>query len=194
MKKNLFPMMAITALVGMAACNNGAETTTTDTTTTSESSTMGTTESNASTTVSFDENASYVDLESGKPVKLRKDATSGYVTKQDDNTPIMWYYNPATNDTFNREGMVVNNYLMRSPSGTYTLDEDKWKTKTDEDGDFKAKDGEGNKIKVDGNEPEVKIKTADGTKEKIDENSYKSKGPDGKIKVKDDKMKEKPNN
>jgi hypothetical protein len=196
MKKKLIPMVAAMAIVSFSACNNGSnETTSTDSITTStESSTTNEGASiNASGTATFNENASYVDLKTGKTVKLKKNPATGYITNLEDNSEVMYYFNPVTNDTFDRSGYVVNTYLIRGNDGSYTLDESRWKTKLDEDGDTKAKDGEGNKIKTDASSNSVKIKT-DSTKEKMDNNSYKSKTPEGKVKVKENgDIKVKPN-
>ena len=192
--KNLIPMATAFALLTFTACNNGTEETTTadSTTSTTEMNTPSSSEGAGMTATTFDESASYVDLKSGKSVKVKRDMATGYITNTEDNTPMSFYYNPATNDTFNRDGMVVNNYLIRSGAGDYTLDETRWKVKVDEDGDFKAKDGDGSKVKIDGNEPEMKIKTEEG-KMKSDENSSKVKTDDMKMKTKDGKTKVKDN-
>lgn len=197
MKRNFFSILAVSAIFSAVACNTPGTDTTTDSTTVSTASDNTTSEtvagSSGSAESSFDESASYVDLTSGKTVKLRRDTTSGFIANYETNEPVLFYYNPVTSDTFDRSGRVVNNYLVRDPQGVYRVDEERWKTKVDEDGDAKVKDGDETKIKSDGNEPETKIKTAD-SKEKVDENSYKSKSTEGKVKVKDDKVKVKPNN
>jgi hypothetical protein len=175
------------ATLSFAACNSGdTSTTTTDSSSTSSNETASGTDATASgaattnsSTSTFDESASYVDLKSGKKVTVKRDASTGYVTNSETHEPMLYYYNPVSNDTFDRSGQVVNNYLIKGSDGSFTLDEARWKVKVDDDGDMKAKDGDQTKIKIDGKEPEVKIKTGD-TKIKADENSYKKK-VDGKV-------------
>jgi hypothetical protein len=179
-KKLLF----VSVLFYAVACNNsGSETTTTDSTTLSgttgeNSETASGTSTASSSLASFDESASYISLKTKKPVRVKADATRGYVVDYESNQPLDYYfYNPATRDTFDWSGNVVNGYLVLGDDGTYTLDEGKWKTKVDEDGDAKAKDGDDTKIKVDGNGTDAKIKT-DSTKTKVSASGTKTKRKD----------------
>jgi hypothetical protein len=173
MKKNL---ILIAALFFVTACNNSDSetTTTTDSLATnaeaSESAETNTTASSSASLESFDESASYVSLTTKKPVKVKKDVTRGYVVDYETNEPLNYYfYNPATRDTFDWSGNVVNGYLMRGNDGAYKLDESRWRVKVDSDGDIKAKDGDDTKIKIDASTGEAKIKT-DSTKKKSKDN------------------------
>ena len=74
-----------------------------------------------------------------------------------------YFYSPASRDTFDRFGNVVNSYLLKDAKGIYTIDEKKWKVKQDSDGDIKMKDEDGNKIKYDASSDKVKMKTEDTT-------------------------------
>jgi hypothetical protein len=124
-----------------------------------------------------------MDLSSGKTFQIDRDeATSSYVNRET-RQPVLYYVNVATNDTFDRSGRWVNGALSRMDDGTYTIDESRLKTKIDEDGDVKIKDGDDSKTKIDGNEAEAKIKT-DGSKEKLDGNKYKKKTDTSKVKIK----------
>lgn len=158
------------------ACNDtGSETTETDSsTTTTSTESMAT----SSSVANFDESASYVSLNTSKPIKVKRDTTRGYIVDYETNEPLnFFFYNPATNDTFDWSGNVVNNYLLLGDDGTYKLDEDRWRTKVDDDGDVKAKDGDESKIKIDGDGSEIKIKT-DTSKIKIDASGTKTKKKD----------------
>jgi hypothetical protein len=180
MKRNLIPMVTALAIFSLGACNNGSdETTTTDSssvTTSTDTAGSGTTVSGSSTTT-FDTSANYVDLKSGKTVRLRRDATSGRVRNVEDDSEILWYFNPVTNDTFDVEGNVVNNYLIRE-NGSYRLDEERWKTKTQSDGDLKAKSPEGEKVKLESDEGEGKVKTADSKVKVKSDGTVKEKKKD----------------
>lgn len=173
-------MVTALAIVGFAACNNGSETSATED---SSSVTTTTPAGDESTTVSssdtpaFDTSASYVDLKSGKTVRLRRDASTGHVRNQEDDSEVLWYFNPVTNDTFDVSGNVVNNYLIRE-NGSYRLDEARWKTKTQSDGDLKAKDGDEGKIKLEGDEGEGKVKTEDGKVKVKSDGTVKEKKKD----------------
>jgi hypothetical protein len=172
MKKNL---ILLAALFFAAACNNsGSETTTTDSTatsgTTAESTETAPASSSSASLESFDESASYVSLNTKKPVKVKRDMTRGYVVDYETNEPLNYYfYNPATRDTFDWSGNVVNGYLLRGTDGAYTLDESRWRIKVDSDGDIKAKDGDDTKIKIDASSGEAKIKS-DTSKRKSKDN------------------------
>lgn len=113
----------------------------------------------------------YVDLNTGKAVDLEKDEETGLMVNAETKEPVHIYVDTRTNDTINgRNGEVVNGHLVRNG--------DSWdvKIKTDDDGDWKMKDGDyKKKVEADG---DVKIKNGD-TKIKID-------GETGEQKVKVD--------
>lgn len=172
MKTKIFSI-AIAAAVIATACNDSStETTSSDSSSVNTSSgTTGSTEtSNSSTETttslnsSFDESGSYVDLKTNKPVRFKRSPDSQYLVDFETNEPFSYFfYNPATRDTFDRYGNVVNTYIMKGTDGMYTLDENRWKTRVDSDGDIKMKDGDETKVKIDASSGRVKVKTADTT-------------------------------
>jgi hypothetical protein len=173
MKKNL---ILIAALFFVTACNNSDSETATSTDSlatsaeaTENAETSATGSSSSASLEKFDESASYVSLTTKKPVRVKKDISRGYIVDYETNEPLNFYfYNPATRDTFDWSGNVVNGYLMRGTDGTYTLDESRWRVKVDDDGDIKAKDGDDSKIKIDASSGEAKIKTDTSKKKSKD--------------------------
>lgn len=181
MKKFFLPMIVGVSVLSFASCDSG---------TTSETNTdsLSTTESSAATetpasTASLDLNASYMDLSTGKTFSIDRDQASGSYVNKETRQPVLYYVNVATNDTFDQSGRWVNGALTRLENGTYEVDESRLKTKVDEDGDIKVKDGDDTKMKIDGNEEEAKLKT-DGSKEKVDGDKYKKKTDTSKTKIK----------
>jgi hypothetical protein len=179
--KKLFRPIAIGALLVFASCDSGTTSeTTTDSLTSTE--TAGTVEGTATATSTVDLNSSYMDLSTGKTFAIDRDeATRSYVNRET-REPVLYYVNVATNDTFDRSGRMVNGALIKMSNGSFSVDESRLKTKVDEDGDVKTKDGDETKTKMDGNEVEAKIKT-EGSKEKMDGNKYKKKTDTSKIKI-----------
>ncbi|MDB5192658.1 MAG: hypothetical protein JWQ96_2221 [Segetibacter sp.] len=179
MKTLFVPAVVALAMFTATSCDNSqtSETSTDSTTTGSTAASTGeTSEATTSGTVTSSvTEGSYINLSTGKPVQVKKEESSGYAWDATLNEPIEFYISPATKDTFDKWGRVVNNYIVYTDDGRYTIDQNKWKTKVDSDGDFKAKDGEGNKIKYDESTGKVKVKSADGSKEKLKDDKYKSK-------------------
>ena len=141
--------------------------------------------------------SSYVNLSTGEPVTIVRDEDKGYYVYSDTKKPIekdLYFVDATSRDTlYGPTGLVVNNALIKSSSGSYTLNEqmverdgDEIKIKTADgklkiDGDeVKYKEGEDIKSKSDGNES--KVKTAD-SKTKTDGNETKIKTEDTKIKI-----------
>jgi hypothetical protein len=124
-------------------------------------------------TVACNRNAAkYENLETGEKVTIIKDPTTGYAIDSVTNEPVDYYVNLDTKDTiYGKTGMVVNNALIKTPEGTYMLDNAKIKSDGEE---FKAK-SEDVKIKVDGED--MKIKT-DDKKIKIEDGEKKVKYKD----------------
>jgi hypothetical protein len=192
MKRVFMPLCAI-ALLSVVSCNQsstteaGADSTSTTTTTTSTDAATGSTAAPSAATTTVDENASYVDLKSGKTIKVKKNQETGKYINSETNEPLMYYVNPSTADTFDVQGRVVNNALVKGPEG-YTVDEtkittDNGKLKTQSDGDVKAKEGDVKaKVETDG---DMKLKSGD-SKEKIKDDTYKSKDASGKTKTTDE--------
>jgi hypothetical protein len=189
MKIKLFGLAGLLALLSMTACNNGSSTTTTDSTTVSaETSQTGSSDVAASnnTQVHFDPSASYVDLKSGKSVKLRVDTVTHYIVDEVTNQPVMYYINPATSDTFDQRGRLVSRALIRSANGDYTIDESRITVSSAD-----------NSTTDTANTTDDESATASGnSKTKIKEDKFKQKTDTSKVKVKDNKIKIKtsPNN
>ncbi len=115
----------------------------------------------------------YVDLNTGESLELEKDETTGLMVDAETRKPVRIYVDTRTNDTIDGStGKVINGHVVKSgDSWDYDV-----KIKTDEDGDWKLKDGDyKKKVDADG---DIKIKDGD-TKIKID-------GETGETKVKKD--------
>jgi hypothetical protein len=196
MKTLLVPAVFALTVFTFASCDNNQSTETrTDSLTTGSStssnevgtdasqpaSSTGSASSEGSSSVS---EGSYINLSTGKTVTVKRDESTGYAWDATLNEPIEFYISPSTRDTFDRMGRVVSNYLIHSSEGKYMIDEQKWKTRIDSDGDMKAKDGEGNKIKYDASSGSLKTKSADGSKEKLKDDKYKSKTDTSKTVIK----------
>lgn len=130
-------------------------------------------------------NGTYTDLNSGKPVELRKDKETGYVLNKSTGEPVDLYVNMKTKDTFyGRTGTVVNHALVYN-AGHYELDETKIKWEGKE---LKIKDAnDDGKVKIEENE--VKHKYADGSKVKYEKHEVKRKLHGIKIKKDEDGIK-----
>jgi hypothetical protein len=174
MKKS-FSLLSAALLLAFTSCNNNKNNTAdTDTlsTSTESQSTMST--SNASYEV---KPGNYVDLKTGKKIYVVRDPQTGYAIDSIARTPIEFYFDPTTHDTIYQTGMIVNNSLVKTPKGDWTLSED---AKMKADGDkMKMKDGD-TKIKVNGDES--KVKSGD-YKQKVD-NDGSTKTKDGDTKTK----------
>ena len=176
MKSKLLAI-AIAASIVWTACNGtDTDTTTsdslvstttdapTDNTTTDAGTGNTTTDASTNRSTSFDESGSYVDLKTNKPIRLKHKEGSEDLVDYETNEPYTYFfYNPATKDTFDRSGNIVNHYLIKTGDGEYTLDGKRWKIKKDSDGDIKMKDGDETKIKYDASSGKTKIKTEDTT-------------------------------
>jgi hypothetical protein len=171
--KNYFNLMSAAILLALAsACNNNRNadanvdsmSTETETETTSYTSEVVP--------------GSYVNLKTGKTVYVVRDPQTGYAMDSVERVPIEFYFNPTTHDTIYQTGVVVNNQLIKTPSGEWTLSED---AKVKIDGDkMKIKDGD-TKIKVD--DDESKIKSGDYKQKVDDDGSVKTKDGDTKTKT-----------
>ena len=136
MKKQFF-LMGAAAILGFAACNdNGTSNTTkTDSTTTTNpgDTTIQTTTTTTATTktvhpIANFEHRTFYNVKTHKPVKLRMDTVYHYYVDVNTNKePDYYYYDPATKDTFDYWGRVLNNALMMN-NGDYTIDETRLST------------------------------------------------------------------
>lgn len=178
MKKSLGIITGL-AIIGVVACTDNAEKSevdTANTTTTNQPMESG-------YEIQVNPEADYIDLNTGQQVKLQVDTVTRYIVFKETYQPVQFFIDPTTQDTFDMKGQNVSDVLIKT-EGKYMVDETKWKIKRQADGDWKMKDGEGNKIKVDPNDDKIKIKSADGSVEKIDGDKYKSKTDSTKIKSK----------
>ncbi len=176
MKKFIAPAFAAMALLGFVACNDADEKTetTVDSSTSSTVTETSGTMTNMEGVVDPNPNTSYVDLSSGTTIKVRRDTITRYIINEETTSPVMYYFDPATNDTFDRSGRVVNNALLKGPDGSWTIDESRIKVKMQDDGDVKMKDKD--------SDDKVKLETNGDAKIKTD--TSKTKIKDGKIKEK----------
>lgn len=187
MENKFFGLGGLFVLLFLGACNSGTSTTSTDSTTVSTDTSQATS-SNVSSlnhaTVHLDPSASYVDLTTGKPVKLRVDTVTKYIVNEVTNQPIMYYVNPATNDTFDRSGRLVNRALIRSSNGDYSVDESRITVSPAENSNMSGSDTTNTMTDqgaTAGGNSKTKIKD-DKIKQKTDTSTLKVK--EGKVKVK----------
>ncbi len=128
MKKQIL-FLSAAVIFGLAACNDDSKTTdSTATTTTNPGDTTIKTTTTTTTTMSVHpianfEHRTFMNVKTGKPVKLRVDTVNHYyvdmVTNQQ---PDYYYFDPASHDTFDYMGRVLNNALMMD-NGSYKIDE-----------------------------------------------------------------------
>lgn len=178
--KKIFKISGAIVMAALIACNsNNKMNASTDSTTTD---TAMVAESPSTTATAAVVPGSYVDLSTGKEVKVIADPQTGYAIDSNTRTPVEFYVNTSTGDTLYRTGIIVNNAILKD-GGTWKLnddmierDGDNIKVKTGADGDIKIKNKTTDtktKIEADG---DAKIKTPT-SKTKISE--------DGKVKTKD---------
>jgi PBP1b-binding outer membrane lipoprotein LpoB len=63
----------------------------------------------------------YVELNSGKAVKLQYNEANGRVTEQITNREIDFFVDETTQDTVDATGQVVNNTLRKTKDGSYEV-------------------------------------------------------------------------
>jgi hypothetical protein len=115
--------------------------------------------------------SSYIDLNSGKAVKLEKDNATGLMVDVETRQPVYIYVDTETKDTiYGVTGEIINGKVIKLEDGKFKYGE--LKIKHDEDGDFKLKDDDlKKKIDADGDE-----KTKDGDeKRKADSDDGQAK-------------------
>jgi lipopolysaccharide export LptBFGC system permease protein LptF len=132
----------------------------------------------------------YIDLTSGKTVRLEEDKQTGYLVNADTKKPVYIYINPSSEDTFyGRTGKKINGNVIKTSNGNYKYDGDNeyvykdgdFKLKNDDDGDYKDKDGD-RKVKVD-EDGDLKIKDGDYKKKVDNDGDVKIKDGDKKVKI-----------
>ena len=118
-----------------------------------------------------DQNAQYIDPDTGKSLSLVKDANTGLMVDADTKKPVYIYVDTEKNDTiYGQTGKVINGhvvleegkykyaeYKVKAEDGEYKIKGDDYKEKVEKDGDIKIKNGD-EKIKIDGKTGEVKRK------------------------------------
>lgn len=206
MTKTAFSLLAATALLWA-----GCSTTTTeeggdaDTVTVMNegegAATSTTTTTTTTVATQLSESDSYVDLSTGKPIRIRMNESGLYTGDLGD---LRLYVNTTTGDTFyGGEAYRVNGHLMRS-GDTWDVDQtwlstqsagmnnDPTKVRVEEDGDYKMKYKEGDikeKLKVDGDGKDMKYKYKDDeadAKIKMTEDQIKVKDASGKTEIESD--------
>ena len=127
--------------------------------------------------------ASYVNLSTGEPVTIIRDTEKDQYIYSDTKQPIerdLFFVDVNTRDTlYGTSGVVVNNAVIKSPAGTWTLNE----SMVERDGDEIKIKTDSTKMKIDGDE--MKYKEGDGSKVKVDGDESKTKTPDSKTKTDD---------
>ncbi len=110
--------------------------------------------------------ARYIDLSTGKEVKLEKDEATGLWVDVDTKKPVYMYVDTRTNDTiYGSTGKVINGQVARLEDGSYRFigeydyksADGNLKVEVEKDGDITIKDGD-KKIKIDAEEGEKKVK------------------------------------
>lgn len=109
----------------------------------------------------------YVDLNTGRGIKLEKDPQTGLMVNTETKKPVNIYVDTKTHDTiYGPSGKVINGSIVRISDGTYVYEqdgiknengEDSYKRKVEKDGDVKIKDGD-TKVKIDGETGKKTIK------------------------------------
>jgi hypothetical protein len=182
MKKQIFSLMAVLSL-GFAACNSDSNTsTTTDSTTTSAGTTTTTSSGDyAAMADEFQRNSDagkYMDVRTGKPIKISVDKSTGKKTNTETNEPVTryifaddsdWWVYDWEGNRLGRAKMENDRVLFEDSSNNWVDYDVKWKNDDDEtkmkSDDIKVKtekDGD-KKIKTD---DKVIKKDEDGTKVK----------------------------
>jgi hypothetical protein len=195
MKTTILSLMAASVLI-FASCNNDAD----GDNNKDSATTTGTTDNSGSTTTTTDyaakadefernsEAGKYMDVRTGKPVKLSMDRSTGRVTNRENNQEVTRYIYVDNNDwwVYDWEGKQLGkakwekDKVWFDDNGNWVDYDAKWK---DDDSDTK--------VKID--EDESKMKT-DDTKIKVEKDGdYKIKTKDKKIKKDEDGTKVKDN-
>jgi hypothetical protein len=181
MKKQIFSVVAVLSL-GFTACNNDSDTTSISADTTTTTGTMNTTTDYSAMADEFNRNSEaglYRDAQTGQPVKISVDRTTGAKVNTSNNQPLTRYIYVDNNDwwVYDAEGNRLRQARQENNRVLYQDENNLWvewdKIKWDEDGSMKMKNDD-MKIKTEA-DGDMKIKTGD----------KKIKVEDGKTKVKD---------
>jgi hypothetical protein len=118
-----------------------------------------------------DQNAEYVDPNTGKSLTLMKDASTGLMVDAETKKPVYMYVDTEKNDTiYGETGKIINghvvledgkykyaDYKVKAEDDDYKLKDGDYKLKVEKDGDKKIKNGE-TTTKIDGETGEAKVK------------------------------------
>lgn len=67
----------------------------------------------------------YVDLTTGRKVKIRVDSISALITDKETGKVVDFIIDPSSKDTFDRKGRRVNNALKKGQNNSWSIDESK---------------------------------------------------------------------
>ena len=205
MKTQIILFSSIIAL-GFASCNDNATKTNTTTDTAATAATMGangdttvkTTTTTTSTTTSTSihpianfEHRTFVSVKTGKKIKLKVDTIHHYYIDVNTNQqPEYYYFDPATHDTFDYRGRILNHALIYN-NGTYNVDETRLTdngSSSDAGMNANTQDNTGTSTSTDNANTE---KGPDHMKVKQKGDMYKEKTDNSKLKITDKKIKSK---
>jgi hypothetical protein len=186
MKVKIFSLVAATVTFGLVACNSNSDSTaSTDSTTstTTEVTTNASTGNYAAQADSFRVNSEagyYLDARTGKPIRIRVDASTGARINEETSEPIdyyvdkrtWWVYGDDSWDTIGTARMEGNELRYHDNNDKWVTFDQKWKV-DEGDGEAKMKAGD-NKTKVE-KDGDTKTQTEDGSKIKTDEEGTKVK-------------------
>jgi hypothetical protein len=115
------------------------------------------------------EKGRYIDLRTGKTVRMEKDPQTGLWVDATTKQPVYIYVDSKNGDTiYGKTGVVINGHVRRGSDNIYWYDadmkdngyevkNDNYKVEVEKDGDVKIKDGD-KKTKIDGKTGEKKTK------------------------------------
>lgn len=193
MKTKIFSLLAATMLFGLVACENNSnkkDKENTETTGNTENTETSTGEY-AARADEFERNSEagkYMDVRTGKPIRLSVDRSTGRISNRENNQEVTRYIYVDNNDwwVYDWEGnklgqaKMENDKVLFDDNGNWVDYDVKWKD-----------DATDTKVKMD--EDEYKLKT-DDTKIKVEKDGdYKIKTGDKKIKKDEDGTKIKDN-
>lgn len=183
MKKQLF-LMGSAAMLLFAACNNSSSGTASTSDTAAKTSATTTSPGTMGRQIANFESRSFMDVKTGKPVKLKYDTVNHYYIDVTTNQqPDYYYFDPASHDTFDYYGRRLNNALIME-NGDYRIDESRL---TDDNNSSTTTTTDTGTMSTNGT-----TGTGGNMKIKQKDDMYKEKSGDSKLKVTDDKVKVKP--
>ncbi|MEJ7831086.1 MAG: hypothetical protein WKF91_22965 [Segetibacter sp.] len=126
--KVLIGIGAIIIIAGLSACydnNNNAEPHITRTTDSVNDNTIDSTGLIEPPTFIIRPDNTYVDLTTGRKIKIVADSVSRDIIDEGTGEAVMFFIDPSTNDTFDRKGRRVNNALIKGNDNSWNVDESK---------------------------------------------------------------------